>query len=94
MWEIEWLEKTESRKEEKRNNKKQRMLEWDEVGKTRIPHTEYVSWLEDTSDIVIPRGARREAPIETARACVASDRCLPGEVHPKLAFIYTRNANA
>ncbi|CAL6296647.1 unnamed protein product [Bathycoccus prasinos] len=89
MWEIEWLEKTESRKEEKRNNKKQRMLNG-----MKIPHTEYESWLEDTSDIVIPRGARREAPIETARACVASDRCLPGEVHPKLAALYTRNANS
>jgi len=50
--------------------------------------------LQDTSDIVCARGADRGPPIQIPRACAAEERCLPGEVHPKLAAIYARNAQS
>jgi cohesin complex subunit SCC1 len=50
--------------------------------------------LQDVSDIIIERGAKRGPPVQIPRACAAEERCLPGEVHPKLAAIYARNAQS
>ena len=92
MWLIELQEEKERRREEQKKRKREREVEFDE--ETRISDKEYRSWLADTSDIVTKRGADRDAPIEMPRTCVATDRCLPGQVHGRLEEVYVRNAES
>jgi cohesin complex subunit SCC1 len=70
----------------------ERVIVFDRI--TSLTNDQIRHQLQDTSDIVCARGADRGPPIQIPRACAAEERCLPGEVHPKLAAIYARNAQS
>jgi cohesin complex subunit SCC1 len=70
----------------------ERVIVFDRI--TALTNDQIRHQLQDTSDIVCARGADRGPPIQIPRACAAEERCLPGEVHPKLAAIYARNAQS
>jgi transposase len=94
LWLIELEEEKEQRREKKKKRKRGSEFEFEFDEQTKISDDEYRSWLADTSDIVTKRGADRDAPIEMPRACVATDRCLPGQVHGRLEEVYVRNAES
>ena len=70
----------------------ERVIVFDRI--TSLTNDKISHQLQDTSDIVCARGANRGPPVQIPRACAAEERCLPGEVHPKLAAIYARNAQS
>ncbi|CAL6403155.1 unnamed protein product [Bathycoccus prasinos] len=70
----------------------ERVIVFDRI--TSLTNDQIRHQLQDTSDIVCARGANRGPPVQIPRACAAEERCLPGEVHPKLAAIYARNAQS
>ena len=70
----------------------ERVIVFDRI--TSLTNDQIRHQLQDTSDIVCARGANRGPPVQIPRACAAEERCLLGEVHPKLAAIYARNAQS
>ena len=70
----------------------ERVIVFDRI--TSLSNDQIRHQLQDTSDIVCARGANRGPPVQIPRACAAEERCLPGEVHPKLEAIYARNAQS
>ncbi|CAL6401230.1 unnamed protein product [Bathycoccus prasinos] len=70
----------------------ERVIVFDRI--TSLTNDQIRHQLQDTSDVVCARGANRGPPVQIPRACAAEERCLPGEVHPKLAAIYARNAQS